>query len=131
MGFLLTILTMSRVVVSSQAWGQSGLEKTPGTIIHCTCWVTAAVIAPGVTHHVFQSASIKGEASYHFYRSSAYKGPHERRFPVVYWLHGSSGGLPGISTVALWRAPRRYRARELWKRSEKRILTTSTMSASA
>jgi len=62
-------------------------------------WVTRAVPAPGVTHHVFTSASTKGNVSYHLYRPAAY-ADETRRFPVVYWLHGSGGGLPGIPVVA-------------------------------
>ena len=63
-------------------------------------WVTKAVTAPRVTHHVFTSKSAKAEVSYHLYRPAAYEAACNRRFPVVYWLHGSGGGLPGIPSVA-------------------------------
>lgn len=63
-------------------------------------WVTKAMTAPRVTHHVFTSKSAKAEVSYHLYRPAAYETEGSRRFPVVYWLHGSGGGLPGIPNVA-------------------------------
>ncbi len=63
-------------------------------------WVTQAVSAPRVSHHVFTSKAAKAEVSYHLYRPAAYEADGGRRFPVVYWLHGSGGGLPGISSVA-------------------------------
>jgi len=63
-------------------------------------WVTKAVTATRVTHHVFSSKSAKAEVSYHLYRPAVYEAEGNRRFPVVYWLHGSGGGLPGIPSVA-------------------------------
>ncbi len=62
-------------------------------------WVTKAVTAPRVTYHVFASKATKAEVSYHLYRPAAYEADRDRRFPVVYWLHGSGGGLPGIPSV--------------------------------
>jgi enterochelin esterase-like enzyme len=72
----------------------------PHAVSASPLWVTKAVSAPRVTHHVFTSKSAKAEASYHLYRPAAYEAVGGRRFPVVYWLHGSGGGLPGISSVA-------------------------------
>lgn len=63
-------------------------------------WVTKAVTAPRVTYHVFASKAAKAEVSYHLYRPAVYQDDAARRFPVVYWLHGSGGGLPGIPSVA-------------------------------
>jgi enterochelin esterase-like enzyme len=39
--------------------------------------------------------------SYHLYCPADYDTETKRRFPVVYWLHGSGGGLPGIPKVAM------------------------------
>ena len=63
-------------------------------------WVTRAVAAPRVSHHVFPSTTAGGPVSYHLYTPAAHAREGERRFPVVYWLHGSGGGLPGIPVVA-------------------------------
>lgn len=63
-------------------------------------WVTPAIEAPGVSFHTFESAAAKATVSYHLYAPAAYDREPDRRFPVVYWLHGSGGGLPGIPKVA-------------------------------
>ena len=65
-------------------------------------WVTREVKAPRVTFHTFDSIAAKTKVSYHLYTPAAYDvaDNRERRFPVVYWLHGSGGGLPGIPQVA-------------------------------
>jgi enterochelin esterase-like enzyme len=62
--------------------------------------VTRAVAAPRVSFHTFDSASTKTAVSYHLYTPAAYDREKERRLPVVYWLHGSGGGLSGIPSVA-------------------------------
>lgn len=75
-------------------------KSQPHAVSATPVWVTKAVTAPRVSHHVFTSASAKAEVSYHLYRPAAYETDAGRRFPVVYWLHGSGGGLPGIPSVA-------------------------------
>ena len=71
------------------------LERQPGQ-----GWVTPEVKAPGVSFHTFDSAAARATVSYHLYVPKAYDREPKRRFPVVYWLHGSGGGLPGIPKVA-------------------------------
>ena len=78
----------------------AGPKSQPHAASASPLWVTKAVTAPRVTHHVFTSKSAKSEVSYHLYRPAAYENDSSRRFPVVYWLHGSGGGLPGIPSVA-------------------------------
>ena len=63
-------------------------------------WMTPEIRAPGVSFHTFESPAAKTTVSYHVYVPPAYDREPERRFPVVYWLHGSGGGLPGIPRVA-------------------------------
>jgi poly(3-hydroxybutyrate) depolymerase len=63
-------------------------------------WITEEVQAPRVSFHTFDSAAAKTKASFHLYTPLAYERGSERRFPVVYWLHGSGGGLRGIPRVA-------------------------------
>ena len=70
-----------------------GPEYTPA-------WVTRAMAGPRVSHHVFASPSAGGNVSYHLYTPVAHEGDAAARFPVMYWLHGSGGGLPGIPQLA-------------------------------
>ncbi len=65
-----------------------------------TDWLTPVVEAPRVTHHTFDSGVAATRVSYHLYRPAAYEAEPDRRFPVVYWLHGSGGGLRGIAPLA-------------------------------
>ena len=63
-------------------------------------WVTPAVQAKGLSQQIFESKAVGGRVSYHLYRPAAYDQEPQRRFPVVYWLHGSGGGLPGVAPLA-------------------------------
>lgn len=63
-------------------------------------WVTPEVKAPSVSFQTFDSEAAKTKVSYHIYQPAAYDRELQRRFPVVYWLHGSGGGLAGIPKVA-------------------------------
>lgn len=65
-------------------------------------WLTGTAEARGVERRVFESSAARAKVSYHVYRPAAYEREKDRRFPVVYWLHGSGGGEPGIPRVA-WR----------------------------
>ena len=63
-------------------------------------WVTRAIVAPKVSFHKFDSKAAKTEVSYHLYTPTDYQKDPEKRFPAVYWLHGSGGGLTGIPQLA-------------------------------
>jgi len=63
-------------------------------------WVTEAVEAPGVQFRTFDSAAAGCPVSYHVYLPDEYQAAPERRFPVLYWLHGSLGGLRGIAPLS-------------------------------
>ena len=79
------------LVAHAAELGQASTERA---------WVTPEIKAPGVSFHTFESDAAKATVSYHVYVPPAYGGERERRFPVVYWLHGSGGGLAGIPKVA-------------------------------
>jgi len=63
-------------------------------------WVTAPVIAPNVSQQVFLSAAVGAPVSYHVYLPDAYATQPQRRFPVLYWLHGSDSVLTGIAPIS-------------------------------
>ncbi|MFN9794933.1 MAG: alpha/beta hydrolase [Gemmatimonas sp.] len=76
------------------------VTQVPDPSSENTSWVTPAVSAPGVEHRVFSSQTARTAVSYHLYRPPQYDAEPTRRFPVVYWLHGSGGGLGGIAPLA-------------------------------
>jgi enterochelin esterase-like enzyme len=63
-------------------------------------WVRKAVTGPGLSYKTFSSAAAGGEVSYHIYTPPAYQAEPTRRFPVVYWLHGTGGGEGGMAQFA-------------------------------
>jgi len=75
-------------------------ETAPTGPVPHHAWVTPEIRAPGVSFHTFESPAAKATVSYHLFTPAAYDREPARRFPVVYWLHGSGGGLPGIPKVA-------------------------------
>jgi S-formylglutathione hydrolase FrmB/thiol-disulfide isomerase/thioredoxin len=85
------------LAVASPLLGQAA---EPAAIPADRGWVTPAIEAPGVSFHTFESAAAKATDSYYLFTPAAYDREPERRFPVVYWLHGSGGGLRGIPPVA-------------------------------
>jgi enterochelin esterase-like enzyme len=64
--------------------------------------VTPAVRVPLVGFHTFESKAAKAKVSYHLYKPECYDAEREQRFPVLYWLHGSGGGLAGIAPLSAW-----------------------------
>lgn len=94
---LVSALIGSFLAAVSSVVGQSGDSSAPRPD---RAWVTPEITAPGVSFHTFESAAAKAAVSYHLFTPAAYDRDPDRRFPVVYWLHGSGGGLPGIPKVA-------------------------------
>lgn len=68
----------------------------PKTIL----WITPVVRAPRITQLILESKAAKAKVSYHVYLPKAYEQEKSKRFPVLYWLHGSGGGLLGIRPVS-------------------------------
>ncbi len=55
-------------------------------------WVEPTKAEPaGTKYRTFQSKTIKGEVSYLVYLPPDYETNKEKRYPVVYWLHGLGG----------------------------------------
>ena len=59
-------------------------------------WVLPFVRAPRLQHRTFDSAVLNTKVSYFIFTPKAYDTHQGQRFPVLYWLHGSGGGLPGV-----------------------------------
>lgn len=59
-------------------------------------WVTSEVALKPVDFVVFSSELVGAEVSYHIYKPPIYERAFSRRFPVLYWLHGTDGGVSGI-----------------------------------
>ncbi|MFN5900196.1 MAG: alpha/beta hydrolase-fold protein, partial [Planctomyces sp.] len=94
------VLLLAVAGISEAAVGRMPADEPGASVADGTAWVTREVRAPRVSFHKFDSAAAKSQVSYHLYLPAAYERDRDRRFPVVYWLHGSGGGLTGIGQVA-------------------------------
>ena len=63
-------------------------------------WVVSPVAAPGVVYGTFDSAVVGGPVSFHAWLPDAYAAEPTRRFPVLYWLHGSNSVSTGIAPIS-------------------------------
>ena len=96
---LTTVLWLGLALLAGAAAVQTE-TSSPKPAAPTVAWVTRAVAAPRVSFHTFDSAAARTAVSYHLYTPAAYEREPTRRFPVVYWLHGSGGGLTGIPALA-------------------------------
>ena len=62
-------------------------------------WVTQRITRPGLSFVTYDSAAAAARVSFHIYTPPQYAQGPERRFPVLYWLHGTGGGVRGIAPV--------------------------------
>ena len=56
-------------------------------------WVTSPVpvLPTNVTHHTFRSGSMQREVGFCLYLPPGYEKDTQRRYPVIYHLHGAGG----------------------------------------
>jgi len=92
---LLGITILSLTLLSSPLLAQNKKKKAPPPFQ----WVNPPAKAPtGVKHGVFTSPSMKREVGYCIYLPPSYEEDTNRRYPVVYYLHG---GRPGNETKSI------------------------------
>lgn len=94
----IVILAMAAWILalqSSELTAQEAKKKTPAPFK----WVNPPRVLPkGVEHGVFTSPSMKQEVGYCIYLPPSYVKDNDRRYPVVYYLHG---GRPGSEAKSL------------------------------
>jgi enterochelin esterase-like enzyme len=91
------VVTLMFVIASlasgRAAWASSGAPDRG------LPWVTSAVQAPRVVLRTLDSRIVGAPVSYHAYVPRAHDLPNTR-LPVLYWLHGTMGGVSGITPLA-------------------------------
>jgi enterochelin esterase-like enzyme len=85
--FLITILCVSL------AQAQPGKKAAANQANTDDMWVCSPVppLPERVTHHTYRSESMKREVGYCIYLPPGYDGHADRRYPVIYELHGAGG----------------------------------------
>jgi enterochelin esterase-like enzyme len=63
-------------------------------------WVTAQVTAPNLAYRTFDSNAVGAPVSYHVLLPSDYLAQPGRRYPVIYYLHGSGSATAGIAPMS-------------------------------
>jgi len=84
--------TMAVAAVFASAWTMPAHAQ----------WVTPPVDAPGVSQHLFGSDAAGTTVSYHVWLPPEYEQEPERRFPTLYWLHGSGAAVASIAPISGW-----------------------------
>lgn len=87
-------LAAALLVVAFDVSGQAQ-PRTPAKRSNSDAmWVTeiaADALPEGVTHHTYFSQAMKHDVGYCIYLPPRYAEPSERRYPVIYNLHGAGG----------------------------------------
>lgn len=73
-------------------------------------WVLPEVNAPRVQRVLFESKTAGPPVSCYVFTPDSYDTDKERRFPVLYWLHGSGGSSPGAAAQVAQRYGEAMRA---------------------
>ena len=63
-------------------------------------WLMPPVAGPNLHYKTFESKAAGEKVSYLHYLPPDYETAKDRRYPVVYWLHGIGGGQTGIPAMA-------------------------------
>lgn len=95
--FLLVLVCTFMVPLWADTWIVEGQQPSIPPEIE---WVTEPANTTLATFHVIESAAVGGPVSFHVYLPPAYNLQPQRRFPVLYWLHGSGAGIMGIPGVS-------------------------------
>lgn len=74
-------------------------QPVAGTPDPALPWVTVQVQAQRVTYRTFDSATVGTKVSYHAYVPDAHDKTQDP-LPVLYWLHGTEGGVAAVRPLA-------------------------------
>ena len=74
-------------------------QQPSATVDRSLPWVTEDAEVPRVAFRTFESQAAAGPVSYHVYAPAEYDESGSR-LPVLYWLHGTLGGVAGIRPLA-------------------------------
>lgn len=87
-------LTFTLIVTASACAAQESKSQADRNLP----WVTDEVKAPGLEFGAFDSKAVGAKVSFHLYTPPAYHRD-QARLPVLYWLHGTAGGINGVRPV--------------------------------
>jgi len=92
--------TTRRALLTTAVLAPAAAFAAPGQPNRAPSWTTERATGPGISYRTFESKTIRATVSYHVYTPPQVGADNRRRLPVLYWLHGSGGGLGGIPRLA-------------------------------
>ena len=101
-GLLVALLSSGSLAAAPCPDPGAGASATasPSSTDGASRWVTPAVTGAGLSRQIFFSEAVGTEVSYHVFVPPAYAAEPARRFPVLYWLHGTGGGIVRVPMIA-------------------------------
>lgn len=99
--FSLSLMSTALPAVAREDGGgvRAGRKTAASVAPAAPVWVLDEVKAPQVRRGLFESQAAKTKVSYYVLTPPGYEASGERRFPVLYWLHGS-GGSRGLAEIS-------------------------------
>jgi len=91
------VLAVGLMLLAGPAFAQRSPAASPADPPQ---WITPAASGPGLVQGTFESRAAGAPVSYHIYVPPGYEDEPSGRFPVIYWLHGSGGGISGLAPLA-------------------------------
>jgi len=85
--------TPSLFLIAKEKRAGNGSSGKGGKDGGAPVWVSPASrqLPPGTSYKTFHSKEVGGEVSYFVYLPPSYNRESTRRYPILYWLHGSGG----------------------------------------
>lgn len=83
-------LVVAYLITAVLAGSATAQRQTPDN------WVRAPIEAEKIKHKTFRSAAVGKDVSYLIYTPAEYGDQPDKRYPVMYWLHGLGGGQRGV-----------------------------------
>lgn len=92
--------SIAGLAMGGPASARSAQAPTSTAMAQPLPWVTPRVEGPGLSFHTFRSDAAGTDVSFHIHAPPASAAERSRRLPVVYWLHGSGGGVGGVARLS-------------------------------
>jgi len=88
------------LITSPFLFGQEVPKAAKAKTFREPTWLMPPVTGPNLHYKTFDSKTAGEKVSYLIYLPPDYESAKEKRYPVVYWLHGIGGSQEGVPAMA-------------------------------
>ena len=92
-------ILLALLVAAGMAQASAAIAQAQADAAGDPQWTTPRITRPGLVYVTYESSAAAARVSFHVYTPPQYDRETDRRFPVLYWLHGTGGGVGGIARV--------------------------------